>query len=69
VFLAEDEAFPTRLQKDKWTQGTFIYARDKSLVHHGCILKKAKNPRGAEMFMMYMLCEHAVKIRNKHGYQ
>ena len=69
VFLAADEARPAQLQKEKRTQGTFIYARDKLVVQHGCILKKAKNPLGAELFMDYLLCEHAAKIRNKYGYQ
>ena len=40
-----------------------------AIVQAGCILKKAKNNKCAELFMAYLLCDDAAKIKKKYGYQ
>jgi molybdate transport system substrate-binding protein len=38
------------------------------IVQAACVAKKAKNKVNAELFVSYLLCEHAAKIRRKYGY-
>ncbi len=39
------------------------------IVQAGCILKKSKNQKCAEMFMAYLLCADAAKTKKKYGYR
>ncbi|MDD4092362.1 MAG: molybdate ABC transporter substrate-binding protein, partial [Smithellaceae bacterium] len=39
------------------------------IVQAGCILKKSKNQKCAELFMAYLLCADAAKTKKKYGYR
>ncbi|NLA40958.1 MAG: molybdate ABC transporter substrate-binding protein [Smithella sp.] len=39
------------------------------IVQAGCVLKKSKNKKCAELFMAYLLCADAAKIKEKYGYR
>ena len=88
VFLSADLERPDILQKEGWTEGSFIYAREKlilwspdkkfckaaswpeapDIVQTACVAKNAENKKGAELFAVYLLSEHASKIKQKYGY-
>lgn len=39
------------------------------IVQAACVLKNAKNRKCAELFLAYLICEHATKIKMKYGYR
>jgi len=39
------------------------------IVQAGCILKKSKNQKSAELLMAYLLCADAAKTKKKYGYR
>lgn len=39
------------------------------IVQAGCVAKNAKNSKGAELFTVFLMSEHAVKIKKKYGYR
>jgi ABC-type molybdate transport system substrate-binding protein len=76
AFLSGDERWPDLLQKEGWTEGTFIYARRKTdlpgapeVVHAACVAKNTANKVCTELFMIYMMSDSAAGIKNKYGYR
>ncbi|MEE9910220.1 MAG: molybdate ABC transporter substrate-binding protein [Deltaproteobacteria bacterium] len=39
------------------------------IVQAACVLRNAKNKENAELFAVYLLCEHASKVKKKYGYK
>ncbi len=40
-----------------------------TIVQTGCILKRSKNKICCELFMVYLMSDHAASIRKKYGYR
>lgn len=50
--------------------GCFFFVPEApGIVQSACVAKNAKNKKCAELFVAYLLCEHAAKIKKKYGYQ
>ena len=47
----------------------FSITEAPDIVQAGCVLKKTKNPKSAELFMAYLLGADAVKTKKKYGYR
>ncbi|MRR17235.1 MAG: molybdate ABC transporter substrate-binding protein [Deltaproteobacteria bacterium] len=51
-------------------RGCFYYIPEAAdIVQAACVSKYARNKKCAELFLAYLICEHATKIKMKYGYR